>query len=437
MVFARISAALGITLLSATLHNAPACSIIPGPPEELVESRFNYPPSTAAAPIHLPANALGVVYLTRKTMRKADFSITDAGAGHRLPVKLTVLQALKPEIRTLPQPPDRNAGVTGLRVGPAEGFKPGTAYKIEAEGEWVLHIVIDHGKVDLRSQKVQLSKVGAPNREYFFDEGWCAISRNSGIVVYQASTPLMPPGLMRYRERMYAFDHSPIPAGNPIFEQRPFIRHYLSAIQMGPPGPMLVDRRHSVHSGEDVASPRKTRVMAHYAFFEVDDAWHETNVLDLTPVRGTIGRKDSLDFLRDALRGKDTQKLRAQLDETPVRGTSFAPAFQRRMSTAAPSETGLDAPWGKVTETLADWRYQRRHRTLTEALIKLARHPDAAIRSSALGAIGRVMKIAEPDPLANRNVVKALRRTLADPAPAVRKAASETLASVTAPATPI
>lgn len=434
MAFARISAALGITLLCVTLHNALACSIIPGPPEQLVDGRFNYPPSTGAAPIHLPANALGVVYLTRKRMRTADFSITDAGTGQRLPVKLTVLQALKPEIRTLPQPPDRNAGVTGLRVGPAEGFKAGTAYTIEAEGEWVLHIVVDHGKVDLRSQKVQLSKVGAPNREYYFDQGWCAMARASRIVVYQASTPLMPPGLMRYRERMYAFDHSPIPAGNPIFEQRPFIRHYLGAIQVGPPGPMLVDRQHSVHADKDEEAPGKTLVMAHYAFFEVDDAWYETNVLDLTPVRGRIGRKDSLDFLRDVLRAKDTQKLRAQLDETPVRGTSFAPAFQRRMSTVTPSET---APWSKVSATLADWRYQRRHRALTEALIKLARHPDADIRTSALGAIARVMKIAEPDPAISRNVVHALHRTSSDPSPAVRKAASETLASVTAPATPM
>jgi hypothetical protein len=428
MALSRFSAALGITLLSVTFHHALACSIIAGPPEVPVQNRFNYLPTTAATPIHLPANASGVVYLTRKTMRKADFLLTEAGTGQRLPVKLTVLQALKPEKMSGPQIPGWADAVTGLRVGPEAGFKPGTAYKIEADEE-SLHFVIDRAKVDLRSQHVQLSKVGPPNREYSYYEGWCKIGATSRVEVYQASKLLAPPGLMHYRERMYGFVHSPFPTGNPVFEQRPFIRYYLSAIQMGTAEPMPVDGRHSLNVNEDTQQ-LQGRVMAHYAFFEVDDAWYQTNVLDLAPVPGTIERKDSLDFLRDAMRSKDMQQLRAQLDATPVRGTSFAPAFQRRVSTVRRSETDLS----KVSETLADWRYQRRHRALTEALIKLARHPDAAIRTGALGAIGRLMKIAEPDPLATRNTVKALQRTLSDPVPAVRTAASATLAVVTAPA---
>jgi hypothetical protein len=429
MAFARFSAALGITLLSVTAHHALACSIIPGPPEVPVQNRFNYPPTTAATPIHLPANASGVVFLTRKTMRTADFSVTEAGTGHRLPVKLTLLQALKPEIRN-PRVPAWSDGVTGLRVGPAAGFKPGTAYKIEGADESV-HFVIDHAKIDLHSQPVQLSKVGPPNREYSYHGGWCQMGGTPGIAVYQASKLVMSPGLMPYRERMYGFGHSPFPTGDPVFEQRPFIGYYLSAIQMGPAEPMPLDRLHTLSFNDD--SPPSGRAMVHYAFFEVDDAWYETNVLDLTPVRATIERKDSLDFLREALRSKDMHQLRAQLDATPVRATSYAPAFQRRMSTSRPIETDLS----KVSQTLADWRYQRRHRALTEALIKLAHHPDAAIRTGALGAIGRLMKIAEPDPLATRNTVKALQRTLSDPVPAVRMAASATLAVVTAPATPM
>lgn len=418
MAYARMSAALAMTLLSATIHNASACW--PGPSEATVQKRFNYPPSTAESPIHLPANAAGVVYLTRQTMHEADFAITEAGTRRRLPVKLTVLQALKPEKTERPQPPSWSDAVTGLRIGPSAGFKPGTAYRIAAAGESV-HVMIDHGTVDMSLQKVQLGKDGAPNREYYFsDAGGCSMP-SSGTAVYQATTQVVPRALQPYLARMYGVDHAPVPSGNPIFEQRPFIRYYLSTIQVSDSGPMQLNRLHSVGAGDKLEPPPRQLRMAHYAFFEVDDAWYETNVLDLTPVPGTIERKDSLDFLREVLRGKDMVKLRTQLDATPVRQTSVSPAFQRRMSTAHPKETDQYAPWAKVADTLADWRYQRRHRALTQALIQLARHPDAGVRTSALGAIGRLMQSAEPDELAARNVAKALRKALGDAAPSVRQ----------------
>lgn len=431
MAYVRIRAALAITLLSASAHHALACTMLPEPPSVPAQERFNYPWSTADSPIHLPANASGVVYLTRETKHAADFTITEAVTRHRLPVKLTVLQALKRAKTDRPDPPDWSDGVTGLRVGPSAGFQPGTAYEIAAAGASI-HLVIDDAKVDLVTQKVQLSKVGPPNREYFFSESGCVMIRSAGTAVYQATTQLIPRALQPYLARIYGVDHSPITPGNPMLEQRPFVRYYLGALQVGPAGPLRVDGLHTVGATDDLQPPPKRRRMAHYAFFEVDDAWYETNVLDLTPAPEAIERNDSLDFLREALRSKDMMTMRTQLDATPVRQTSLSPAFQRRMSTVRLNDIEMDAPWRKVTETLADWRYQRRHRALIQVLVHLTRHQDAAIRTSALGAIGRVMQAAEADPLATRNAVKALQRTRGDPASTVRQAATDALAIIAA-----
>lgn len=433
MAYATLRATLAITLLSIAVHDGLACSMFPGDPPPIVQARFNYPPSTAQSPIHLPANAAGVIFLTRKSMPEASFRITEAASGRRLAVRLAALRALKVEKPKRLAPLDWTEGVTALRVGPAAGFTPGTAYKIEAAGDSV-NVVIDRTRVDLARQKVHLAKAGAPNREYFFYQGDCPTQDSSGEAVYQTTVQRMPAALVPYLARLYSIVHAPVPRGNAAFDAQPFIGNYLSAaIQFGPFHPMQTELLHKVDTDDELRPVGRQQVVTHYAFFEVDDVWHRTNVLDLTPAPGTIARKDTLDFLREALRSKDLKRLRTQLDATPVRQTSLSPAFQRQMRIPPSRDVDTKKAWS-VTETLADWRYQRRHRSLTRTLVQLARHPDAGIRASALGAMGRLMENADPDPLASGKVMKALQAARVDPAPAPRRAASEALALIAASA---
>lgn len=415
-------------LLSISAHDGLACSMLPEDPPPIVQARFNYPPSTAQSPIHLPANAAGVIFLARKSMPEGSFRITEAASGRRLAVRLAALRALKLEKSNRLAPLDWIEGVTALRVGPAAGFTPGTAYKIEAAGDSV-NIVIDGTRVDLARQKVHLAKVGAPNREYFFYQGDCPMQDSSGEAVYQTTVQRMPAGLAPYLARLYSIVHAPVPRDNAAFDAQPFVGNYLSAIQFGPFHPMQTELLHKVDTDDELRPVGRQQVVTHYAFFEVDDVWHTTNVLDLTPAPGTIVRKDTLDFLREALRSKDLNRLRAQLDATPVRQTSLSPTFQRQMRIPPSRDVDTKKAWS-VTETLADWRYQRRHRALTRTLVQLARHPDAGIRASALGAMGRLLENADPDPLASGKVMKALQTARGDPAPAPRRAASEALALI-------
>lgn len=385
---------LSFSLLScvAGLAGAPAAACMPGlagarpaPPDAgSVYGRFVTASGSSREPVHLPANAAGVLYEWSRTPGAKAFSIVDAGTGSTLPVRVRRLAALE-QLRRLPLLDPVRADLPMLfRIEPAGGFAPGRRYAIRhLAADTTLEVAIDREALDLERSGIRMVAREAARRETLLSVALC--SRVTRRALVQETGFSVPAPLARYRARMLSF---PLKAPG-IAWQAPagLLRgqeSFSEASLLGAQAFGLPDGARHVDAERLPDKAQRTQLAGVFAFLEVEDGWRKSLATSVDIGRTTAPVFDSLAALRQAMRSGSRASLLAQLAATPVREadraeTSSFIALRR-------AESADD----KLQALLQEWTWQRRHGALERTLRRLALHRDDAVRKAAQQAILRV-----------------------------------------------
>jgi hypothetical protein len=358
----------GLLLLAGAPVQAftPECS--PYADETIVpvlRDHFMHASKSRAAPVHLPANAQGVLFPASGTLKASDFRIFKGDKRTPLAVRVTALATATPEL--LP-------GQTIYRIGPVEGFKVGEHYQV-TKGRanpvetWV---AIDDALVDPSDVRLALS--GPANLETQVRGAPCP-SQSTLTTVTQKFGFVPSANLAPYRQLMLGT----ISANAGIaWAPMPKVHTYGDDyVRPGGLQDVLLYAEADHYKGKRAAS----MMIGAVAFLEVDDGWHAMEPLSIAIDPDKIAAMDSLAYLRQAIAGNNPAEIGKLLDQIPVRATDVADPQFRRGWLAMP-----DA----IRDAYATWRSARRKESLRELLDDMARHPDPLVRERAVAAAARL-----------------------------------------------
>ncbi|NHZ88120.1 hypothetical protein F2P45_03640 [Massilia sp. CCM 8733] len=397
-----------VAILCLACPPAPACSVAYEVRVDQIKPQDGFVTRALAprAPVHLPANAAGVVYQSTSALDASAFTIDEEGGQAGLALRVRPLAA-PGRLRMLAAMREVNQRkATLFRVEPRAGFEPGKTYAIR-RGAQVVRVHIDPAVVEMRSAAVDLVPLPGAHLETVIHADPCYPSASRPA--RQELRYALPAQAQPYRHLMLSLllrtdtqpgpmPGSPDPVDFPLLTDASFfgLGDQVRTIALDAGVPLTID------SGAVVA------------FLEVDDGWHRSVSHRITLDPATLPVYDSLDYLRAAIGGGDSAAIRAQLALTPVRESDYA------VDQPDDAESALRA---RAEIILQRWRVARRHAALERSLNRLGRHRDPAVRGEALRALARAQTIRPRDPEVTRKAVVRLVRSLRDPELAVRRSA--------------
>ncbi|NHZ39790.1 hypothetical protein [Massilia aquatica] len=371
-------------------------------------------PATPGAPVHLPANAAGVLYCSPEHLEKQQFSIVETASGRALEVVLSPVRGAG-NVDGLPSLQKFDSERASLyRVEARNGFEPGRRYTVRqrVSGQ-VLEVAIDREAVDLKRSLVRLRATQPAWRENMGSGCWGPPEQ----VLVQAVDYEVPAALAPYRQRLLAVTVKAaglawrVPEGQQVL--RPF-----ELAQPGFPSAYGLPAG-LLHASVDAlpALPLRASLAAAVAFLEVDSDWHPSapSFVDIAPDR--LAPFDSVSGLRAAMRSGDSARIAAQLAVTPVRTSDMrygGPVIE-------PESLGPEG-MGKPA-ALRGWLAQRHRGALEATIYRLMAHREPAVRSAALPALVRVQYLPLRDPTRARTAIDALLAAKRDPDAGVRRSA--------------
>ncbi len=392
------------------IHRAPIP--LPDPLRDFVTR-----PATPGAPVHLPANAAGVLYSSPEHLEKQQFSIVETATGRALEVVLRPVRGAA-NVDGLPSLQKFSSKRASLyRVEARNGFAPGTRYTVRQRvAGQVLEVAIDREAVDLKRSLVRLRATQPAWRENMGSGCWGPPEQ----VLVQAVDYEVPASLAPYRQRLLAVTLKT--AG--LAWREPEGEQVLRPFELAQPGfPSAYGLPAGLlHASVDAlpalpARPLRVSLAAAVAFLEVDSDWHPSapSFVEIAPER--LAPFDSLSGLRAAMRSGDGARIAAQLAVTPVRTSDMrygGPVIEPEP--LGPQDMGRPA-------ALRGWLAQRHRGALEATIYRLMAHREAAVRSAALAALVRVQYLPLRDPTRARTALGALLAAMRDPHASVRRSA--------------
>ncbi len=377
-----------VAVTSASVGSPPALACAPmraGPP-------FPDPPAfltgagTPRGPVHLPANAAGVVYRSSGALEARDFSMTDTAAATSLALRIRRLQAPAsvagmPTLERFDKVRD-----TLYRIEPRSRFEPGKRYAVrDRRTGIVLDLVIDRATVDMAHSGIRVVARQSAWRETVIWYGDCWSSAEQAVV--QETRVAVPAALAPYRERMLEVAVQAPGIGWVVPMER--ISNWPSDLLQTARG-LRDGVRHASVAGLP-ARPAPAALASMVAFLEVDDAWHPSAPSAVALGRDSAPRLDSLLGLRAAMRSGDSVLIAAQLAATPLRASDvFTDAHGRSVTAADWSHMGSAA-------IVQSWAAQRHRAALQANVERLMAHREPAVRSAAVLALARVQSVGPRD----------------------------------------
>lgn len=389
------------------IHRAPIP--LPDPLHDFVTR-----PATPGAPVHLPANAAGVLYSSPEHLEKHHFSIIETVTGTPLEVRVRYMHAVA-DIDGLPSLQKFTSQRASLyRIEARNGFEPGKRYTVRqrVSGQ-ALEVAIDHQAVDLARSLVRLRATQPAWRENMGSGCWHAPEQ----VLVQAVDYEVPAALAPYRHRLLAVPVKTAGLAWRVPDDQQDLRPFELA-QPGFPSAYGLPAR-LLHASVDALPERPLRVSlaAAVAFLEVDGTWHPSAPSFVDIARARLPPFDSVIGLRDAVRSGETARIAAQLAVTPVRTSDM----RHGAPLDNPGSLGLEE-MGKPG-LVRGWQAQRHRAALEATIYRLMVHREPAVRSAALPALVRVQYPPLRDPTRARTALNALLAAMRDPDAGVRRSA--------------
>lgn len=333
-----------------------------------------------AQPVHLPANAKGVLFMKNGKVSAGDFQILKGKTRKSVNVALVTLrgmQKLPPGIIDTVKAARRQT----YRIEPVEGFQSGQSYLIKYMGKpddggfFVKNtfVYIDHHVVNLSEASVQ--PVGRPGWQSLEYPSACDDSRVH-VMVKQS---FRIEGPSQWKSYQYHFLTLPARLDNTpwLKQDRPIEFHYLDsrANDMWETQPHFMCA--NVHKGPTSVAG----MSAWLAFFEIDDSWHQVKPAKFILHEQRLAQRDGLAALRTAVGTGVVSPIESALHNIAVRTINEDRAPLTR----------------NLRERLADtWRYLTGQNARSETdelqreIDKLKNHPSPEIQAAATAAALRV-----------------------------------------------
>ena len=370
--------------------------------------------------MHLPANAVGVLYRADSGAPPEHFIISDARTGARLPLRVTEIAALKGLAKLPLTSPLRSTLFSLYRIEPRAGFQVGGRYVIGGGFNKSLHVRIEDVRVDPKRLGLAVLRDGHGNRVPVRREATCGSWVDPGLI--QPIAFGVPDRLRRFQERILML---PVNVGGAAWTSTVGGLHGISSasdFHAGAGRFGLAPQMHNAFSKEAQQQTASGGIGGVAGFLEIEDALYFVTPV-LIPVRpSSFPSIDSLDMLRLALRRGDVAALRAQVAMLP---DGYADVYM------ASDEAGFqysDTPPKHIQRVSIAYRL-RRHALFNE-LTRLFRHPDSTVRKNAMGALTRSLPRLRADVRTVHRSVDAMAHSLRDPDAGVRRAAYDELVHI-------
>lgn len=404
-------------------RSSDAMSIVVSPPDphrSLASCiTFLHPSKNPQLPMHLPANALGVlvaVFDPPKAVTAKAFSIREWGRDALLPVELKPVKISSNHVYF--------HGIDQYRVAPKGGFKAGRTYKVEITGAaqevreenpGEIYVTIDPTIVNLAPGQIKMRLLGVPNKEFLVDDEFSMDGVNSRLGYVQRIGYSMPAAYLPYRDLILTSIHSnsgyvrSISSENPYYyqgsielptnatEHRPnasgseVFREISVFVEISNDKKVLENSSH--RSFEPTREVHRNYLTSVVGFAEMGDAF-ETPTTTVTFDPTIVAAKDSLDFLQEAIASKSAVAIREQVCKTPVRMTDRRPYPKAEAGNA--SRLTTDYWINAAKDGLGNWKLKRRRLELVSVLIGIKENSaDLSTRNCAAKAIDGVIQIGE------------------------------------------
>nr|WP_315259802.1 hypothetical protein [uncultured Duganella sp.] len=313
---------------------------------------------------HLPANALGALFLTPQgnpapDVKEADFVITSDQQAGKLKVALSYPDMLtnRPHMH----------GQRLVRVGPADGFKAGAHYTIRyvgKVGQWhyptEVKFIIDTNTINVKLLSYRLRLDAPPSRQLLtMADGRGSCASNQPVIVENFSY-ITPDSLRPYQQAITYFSQVGT-AGN--FKNREFLDALCSAPAFGV---TAYGKEQDLVQVDCNAPGAATAIRGQAGFLEIEDRLQTTAPVSID-LRQAVGKACfGMGMLKEALARGDRRQaldLVCKLAQEATYDGPFVPYAERRKIPAATPPS-------------------------TEALAQLAQHADEKQRL-CIAKIGR------------------------------------------------